>query len=483
MSETSLFDRGSAAPDIALEGSQDVAAFLAQHGLAIRQISGDDWATAAGAPRIALVAVEALSGRGAAPVLDRVRMLRKRWPMVDVVIHAPDAAAESVRDWLRAGARDVILETSLEELLETLRAVLSAQQFLPVVDQLAEARVASSRFEGMLSRSQALWDVFETCVRVAPTDANVLVCGETGTGKELLARAVHRLSGRKGPMVAVNCSSISEELIESELFGHEKGAFTGAIKASPGIFRHAEGGTVFLDEIGDMPETAQQSLLRVLEERVVRPVGAAREIPVDVRIVAATNVPLEEAVARGDFREDLFYRIDVIRLQIPALRERPEDVVYLFGYFAKKLAEHYGVPRPAFEDGFIEQLNAYAWPGNVRELENFAERVVLRGTGRPLSAADVSILLRPPDEEALPPPASAPEHSPVAALPEPNLNKSLEATLQPTVSALERRYLAALLERTGGRVQETARRAGISRRTLQRKMALHGLDKANFRGA
>jgi len=429
-------------------------------------------------PRVVLLAarkgdVEAL--------LDRIHAVRRRWPLVDVVVVESEASPVLVRDWLRAGARDVLLDA--DDLLRCIEEILDAQRVLPMVEKLSERRVRSSRFEGMLSRNHAMWDVFEMCARVATTDANVLICGETGTGKELLARALHRQSRRRGRFVAVNCSSLPESLIESELFGHEKGAFTGAARARKGMFRHADGGTLLLDEIGDMPPAAQQSLLRVIEARAVRPVGGAQEVPVDVRIVAATHVALEEAVADGEFREDLFYRLDVIRLEIPPLRERPEDVVYLFGHFVKSLAKHYGVDRPKVMDEFLARMAAYPWPGNVRELENFSERVVLERKRTSFAARDFSRLVRPTDdvesqslETTTDFPAATGSEGAI------DLSRSLEATLTPIVERVERRYLEALLGSTGGRVQEAARRAGISRRTLQRKLRAYGIDKARFRG-
>ncbi len=409
----------------------------------------------------------------------QVRESRARWPLVDVLVHAADASARDVRALLQAGARDVLLETDTESVATAVRRALEAQQILPAVEELSKRRVRSSRFEGMLSRSNAMWDVFETCARVGPTDASVLICGETGTGKELLARAVHRRSGRSGRFVPLNCSAIPDHLVESELFGHEKGAFTGAVKESPGIFRRAQGGTVFLDEIGDMPQPAQQSLLRVVEQRVVRPVGSADEAPVDVRIVAATNKPLEEAVAAGTFREDLFYRLDVIRLQIPALRDRPEDIVYLFGFFAKRLAKHYGVAPPKIGDAFIGELTAYPWPGNVRELENLAERLTLRGESRALAASDFHRSVRPAGDGVGAAESSAStDRAPPCEI---DTTKTLEQTVMPQLNEIEERYLAALLTETGGSVRETASRAGVSPRTLQRKMAALSLDKADFK--
>jgi DNA-binding NtrC family response regulator len=467
---------------VAVAGSAALTRRFASHGYDAVRVSpdGEPEDPSGGAPRLVLLDASRAGGSGARATAT-LQALRRRWPLVDVLVLAPGASAEAVRSLLRAGAHDLVLDA--ERLWDAVAETLDAQQLLPLVERLAERRVRSSRFEGMLSRSHAMWDVFEACARVAPTDANVLICGETGTGKELLARALHRRSKRRGRFLAINCSALPEHLLESELFGHEKGAFTGATRSHRGLFRNAEGGTLLLDEIGDMPPAAQQSLLRVLEERAVRPVGATQEIPVDVRIVAATHVGLEDAIEKGAFREDLFYRLDVIRFDIPPLRERPEDVVYLLGYFLRSLARHYGVEQPRTNDDFLARLTAYDWPGNVRELENLTERLVLRGK-RSVTARDFDRLVRPTEASARRgrPAQERGARSSAASPAGPiDTRRTLEETLGPAVATLEKRYLEALLAETGGRVQEAARRAGISRRTLQRKLASHDIDKARFR--
>lgn len=435
------------------------------------------------APRVALV-----DARREAPdaVQARITEVRRRWPLVDVLVVAPQASGAQVRSFLRAGVRDVLVEDDSDEAIERAAgAILDEQRILPVVDELARSRVRTSRFEGMLSRSQAMWEVFETCARVAPSDANVLIFGETGTGKDLLARAIHQRSGRSGRFVAVNCSSLPEALVESELFGHERGAFTGAARARRGIFAAADGGTVFLDEIGDMSPSAQQSLLRTLETGTIRPVGGTEEIPVDVRIVAATHVNLDEAVAANAFREDLFYRLDVIRLSVPPLRDRPEDAVFLFAHFLKRFARQYGVEPPRIQSPALERLSTYPWPGNVREVENFAERVALRRK-RNLSLSDVEEWIRPAglvnDGEAG---ARETKRTGEASANATSLDTqaTLAAAIAPIVSELERDYLRAVLSECRGVVQAAAARAGLSRRTLQRKMRAHGLRKEEFRSS
>ena len=426
---------------------------------------------------------------GANP-LEIVRSARAKWPLVDCVAWVPTASGAVVRALLKGGAKDVVIEDGIAALRRSLREILAEQSILPRVEALASSRVRRSKFEGMLSRSDAMWDLFETTHRIAPTDANVLICGETGTGKELFARAVHRRSGRKGRFVALNCSALPEHLVESELFGHEKGAFTGATRSRDGLFRSAEGGTVFLDEIGDMSDQAQQSLLRVLEARRVRPVGGTAEVDIDVRVVAATNVPLENAVADGSFREDLFYRLDVIRLDVPPLRERPEDVIYLFGFFLKTLSKHYGVEPPAYSDGFLDALSRHPWPGNVRELENFSERVVLRKARGTIQRRDFERWVRAPrvsnsdgaESSATRAASSGARDARVEdASTEADLDRPLAETVEAEVERIERDYLEAALASTRGRMQEAADLAGISRRTLLRKLRQYEIEKSNFR--
>jgi DNA-binding NtrC family response regulator len=323
-----------------------------------------------------------------------------------------------------------------------------------------------------------MWDLFELCTRIAPADATVLIVGETGTGKELLARAVHRRSLRSGRFVAANCASIPPELINSELFGHVKGAFTGADRAKTGLVTHAHKGTLFLDEIGDMTFEAQQSLLRMLQERHVRPIGSLVEQEIDVRVVAATNVPLDKVVRDGGFREDLFYRLDVIRMNLPPLRERPEDILFLFGHFSKRLAKHYGLNPPTFAESFLDALLEYAWPGNVRQLENFAERLVLARPQRVLTSRDFAKLRTTSLADA----RSLPQASRKSdGRPQLDSSKSLQANVDPIVEQLEREYLQAALKQNAGRVGATAAQAGISRRTLLRKMKQYGLDKNAYK--
>lgn len=465
---------------VAVFGSRRAASALKAAGCQPLSVSSVDEVSqkcAGRQPRLFLV--EAVSA-DRSKMLALVGSLRKAWPLTDVVVWTPRATAGLVRDAFKAGAKDVVATSVTERIGDAVKRVLDEQQFLPMIDELADSRSRGNRFESMLSRSNTMWDLFELCTRVAPSDATALIVGETGTGKELLARAIHRRSGRSGRFVAANCASLSPQLIESELFGHEKGAFTGASRGKTGLVRHADGGTLFLDEIADMPDQAQLSLLRVLQEKKIRPVGGQDEISVDVRIVAATQVPLEEAVRSEDFREDLFYRLDVIRLSVPPLRERAEDVVYLFGHFTKRLAKHYGLAQPGVSDSFLDAMIAYDWPGNIRQLENFAERVVLSQPKKRLGERDFSRLIQMREgrrEKTQPVTKRRGDRLPPAVDPE----KTLQENMAPVMEQIEREYLESLLRKNEGKIVDSAQQAGISRRTLLRKLKTYKIDKSDFK--
>jgi two-component system response regulator GlrR len=290
----------------------------------------------------------------------------------------------------------------------------------------------------------------------AQSDASLLIQGESGTGKELLARAIHRASPRHArQFVAINCSAIPAELLESELFGHVKGAFTGAGRDHPGLFLSAEGGTVFLDEIGDMPAPLQVKLLRVLQEGEVRPVGATETRPVDVRILSATHRNLEEAIAGGEFREDLYYRLNVVTLTLPPLRERREDIPLLARHFLGVLAEKYRRRIHGLAPGALEMLVAADWPGNIRQLHNVLEQCVALCTTATIPASLVARALRDKPAEILP--------------------------LAEARTAFERDYLITLLKLTRGHVSEVARIAGRNRTEVYRLLQRHGLTPALFK--
>lgn len=408
--------------------------------------------------------------------------LRETWPMVDVVIWAPKASGSMVRDALRSGAADVLLGSSPDLCATEIRKLVESQQLLPRAVRLGEERHEESEFEGMFARTRKMWDLFDIATRIAPTDATILVLGETGTGKELLARAIHKHSARKGRFVPLNCGAIDESLLNSELFGHFKGAFTGASHDKDGLFMHAKSGTLFLDEIGNLPLAAQYHLLRALQEGAIRPVGGHEEQEIDVRVIAATSNALDADVRRGKFREDLFYRLDVLRLELPPLRERPEDIVFLFAHFARKYSENYNVERPELREEFLDALVKYDWPGNVRQLENFTERLILTHCGQLVGASEFQELVPSQDSTAHPTKRMTTkikfdgQNAFVI-----DTGKSLRETLDPHIAQLECQYLEDCLRSCRGRVGAAAKLAGIGRRTLTRKMSHYGLDKATYR--
>lgn len=298
--------------------------------------------------------------------------------------------------------------------------------------------------EGLIGESPALVEVRAGIKRLADVPSTVLIDGESGTGKEVAARALHRFSSRSGNhFVPVNCGAVAPDIIESELFGHVKGAFSGAASSREGLFFYAQGGTLFLDEVGELPPPMQVKLLRVLEERHIRPVGAEREIPVDVRVVAATNRDLEKAVAQGTFREDLYYRLDVVRIRMPALRDRISDLPLLARAFMRQLSQRLGVSPLEVGHEALRIMSAYSWPGNVRELRNVIERWLLLGSFPHLHFGDKANV--GPDESEL------------------------------TLAAIERQHILKVLASVNGNKTEASRRLGLSRKTLERKCAEWGI--------
>jgi two-component system nitrogen regulation response regulator NtrX len=324
--------------------------------------------------------------------LDALSEIRELDPHAQVVMMSGHGTIETAIEATRRGAYDF-----LEKPLDTERILLVLRNALDQRGLLAEnARLrgeVESRHQ-IVGKSFAIRQVLERLERVAPTDARVLITGENGTGKELVARAIHRLSPRaERPFIEVNCAAIPTELIESELFGHVKGSFTGAIEDRAGKFELADGGTLFLDEIGDMSLAAQAKVLRALQEGLITRVGGARPIKVDVRVLAATNKDLEDEIRHGRFREDLFYRLNVIPLHVPPLRERREDIPMLVQHFARLAASDAALRPRHFADEALELLQAMEWPGNVRELRNTVERLMILAPGDPISGTDVERLV------------------------------------------------------------------------------------------
>ena len=315
---------------------------------------------------------------------------------------------------------------------------------------------APSVFEHIVHRSYAMSAMLGDIRRIAPIDVSVLLLGENGTGKELLAQAIHELSSRgKKPFVAINCPAIPETLLESELFGHERGAFTGAVQQTVGKIEAANGGTLFLDEIGDMPSTMQIKLLRFLQSRIIERVGSHRPRQVDVRIIAATNQNLEQQVAQGRFRQDLFYRINQVTVQVPPLREREGDAVLLATHFLRRFAGELGRDVRAFTPDALREIEAYPWPGNVRELENRVMRAVIMVRGSRIAASDLGLAEGPARDGAL--------------------------GLRHARQRAEGDALRQALAQCGSNLSQTAKLLGISRPTLYGLLRQHGIATSRQR--
>ncbi len=380
--------------------------------------------------------------------VDWVFDLRARDCGTPVIFMAADADVKTAIEALRSGGSDLILKPfTMEQMEEALTRTLERRRMEQ--ENYALHRQVDHLYDssGMVGSCEAIKGICDVIKRVAPRPSTVLIEGESGTGKELAARALHRWSGRNGAFVPVNCGSMNGELLESELFGHVKGAFTGASQAREGLFSYADGGTLFLDEIGEMPLTMQTHLLRVMEERAVRPMGGNSQVTVDVRLVAATNRQLQQEVAEGRFREDLYYRLNVLSIRMPALRERAADLPELVHYFCGLLATELGVEAPAIGDAELDRLARYEWPGNIRELRNVIERALLLNS-RPSQCLSG---YRGTPEEAV-------------AGQEDDL--SLES--------VERRHILRVLAMEDGNKSAAARRLGISRKTLERKCQAWG---------
>jgi two-component system response regulator HydG len=389
---------------------------------------------------------------------------RRERPSIPVVMLTASDGLEDVIDCMRLGASDYVRKPfERTRLLTSIRNALERGTLQARVESLSRELRGGDGFAAILGGSPAMARSVDLLRRAAAGDVTLLLEGESGTGKEVAARAVHAEGERRtGPFVAVNCGAIPAGLIESELFGHEKGAFTGAAGARGGRFEEADRGTIFLDEIGELRIDLQVRLLRVLQERKVQRVGGGAPRPVDVRVVAATNRDLAAAIASGGFREDLYYRLAVFPVRLPPLREREGDVRLLAGAFLARFARRHGRPATSFSREARRALEAYAWPGNVRELENVVERAVLMEDGPEVSLSSL------PDAvvEAPSAAAGAPGSGP-AARPTPADIRPLEDE--------ERRLVLRALEATGGNVQEAARLLGISRATIYRKLERYGL--------
>jgi len=399
--------------------------------------------------------------------LDLLRKLRERDPAALVLVLTAFGDAGAAGEAIRAGAYDFISKPyDLAALRETLARSLGRRRLAGVRRDSSETDPADSngRSAGpaLVGHSPAIIEVMKTLARVAPSQATVLVLGETGTGKELVARTIHHFSERADRrFVAVNCSSLAEGLLESELFGHVRGAFTGAGTSRPGLFREADHGTLFLDEIGDISPALQARLLRALQEHEIVPVGSEAPVRIDVRVLAATHRDLPELVRQGRFREDLYYRLNVVTLTLPPLRARPQDIPLLIDHFLRELAERHGRGPVAVDPEAQRRLLAYDWPGNIRELQNVLERAML------LAEQDVI------GAEHLPPNVRAPRTATASAAPsEPASPGPLRS-----LDEVDRDHVLRVLGAMRGNRDDTSRVLGISRRTLSRMILRWNLPR------
>lgn len=395
--------------------------------------------------------------------LDILQAAKEQDTMTPVILMTAQASLQTAVAAVNAGAFYYIQKPfSNDELLAILRRACEFRQIRVenrLLKQDIRRRTERSSVSRPIGKSRRFLDVLRLVEVVAPTDSTVLIQGESGTGKEVIARYLHNLSSRvDGPFLSINCGALPENLLESELFGHVKGSFTGAVRDKQGLFAAARGGTFFMDEVGEMPPSLQIKLLRVLQEREVIPVGATEPIPVDVRIVAATNRDLEEEVRRGRFRSDLFYRLNVIALELPALRERRDDLVLLIDGFLQDLATERGDPVRALTSEALDAVMVYDWPGNVRELQNALEHAVVLSKGESIEPGALPERITRRRKEPL-----------VAERSSPN----------PSLEVIERAYIMWVLQSEGGNKTRAAEVLGIDPSTLYRKLSRYEEQTTN----
>jgi DNA-binding NtrC family response regulator len=402
--------------------------------------------------------------------LELLEEIQKRGLPVAVIVTTGVGGVEEAVQAIRLGAADFLTKPiDVEHLRIVIGRALRERALRDEVETLREQVQERYSFHRILSKSQSMQAVFDLIRNVAETNTTVLIEGETGTGKELVAQAIHEASTRRNAaLVTVNCAALPETLLESELFGHEKGAFTSAAGQRKGRFELADQGTIFLDEVGEMPLSMQAKLLRVLQERRFERVGGTASLEVDVRVVAATNRPLPQMVQQGKFREDLYYRLNVLKIDLPPLRERREDIALLAAHFAEKYARPDSPPLQ-FTPEAMELLLGHRWPGNIRELENAVERACVTAREGVIHVQNL-----PPDL------GKTPDKSPKMQL-HADLNRPLADQLAEITAAFEERYLRKALRKTHGHIGRTASITGLSRRSVSDKLALYKIDKDTFK--
>ena len=391
--------------------------------------------------------------------VELIQQLQARGIPAAVVVITAHGSVETAVEAMKLGAADFLQKPfSLDHLTTVVQKVMAVQMLRDENRRMREELDQRYQFDNIIGRSAAMREIFHTVERVAPTRATVLLAGQSGVGKDMIARAIHQHSPRKNhPFIKINCTALPENLMESELFGYEKGAFTGANSSKPGKFEQADQGTVFLDEIGDVPGNIQVKLLRILQERQFERLGSNLTRSVDVRVIAATNVDLRAALEQGRFREDLYYRLNVVPINIPPLRERTEDIPFLARHFVHKLAAELGSIAKDISAAAIDRLLTHSWPGNVRELENTIERSLVLAPGEILQASDLRI-------EA-PRTATAPVSQQTPLLPEGE-----------TLEHWEQMMIREALRRANGNKSQAARMLGLTRNALRYRLSQMGLE-------
>ena len=397
-----------------------------------------------------------------------LRAAKDHSPRTVVLVVTAFASTETAVEAMKLGAYDYVTKPfKLDELRLTIANALERKRLQDENRELKRQLRREHGFEGFIGKSPRILEVFETIRKTADSGSTVMITGESGTGKELVARAVHLESARRArPFVSVNCGAIPETLMESELFGHVKGAFTGAVASTEGLFAAADGGTLFLDEITEIPHSIQVKLLRATQEREIRRVGDTRDVKVDVRLVAASNRDLSKAVADGVLREDLYYRLNVIPIHMPPLRDRLEDIPLLVSHFVARVTKDVGKSVRGISPESLAILERYHWPGNIRELENVVERAIVLGSGDFLSP------------ESLPPQLRAPRNEQTVNVEIPSTGMDLEDTL----TRLENRYIRLALERSGWLQVRAAELLGLSFRQFRYKLQKHSLVRKGSGG-